>query len=39
MGYVPPEFSNPGQPLSIEINGEMLSAIVVPTPFYIQKPV
>lgn len=34
MGYVPPEFSQPGQSLSVDVRGKMLDAVVVPLPFY-----
>ncbi len=34
MGYVPPEFSQPGQSLSVDIRGKKSPATVVPLPFY-----
>ncbi len=37
MAYVPPDFSKPGQSLSVEVRGKMLDAIVVPLPFYKRK--
>ncbi len=34
MAFVPPEFSRPGQSLSVDIRGKMSDAAVVPLPFY-----
>ncbi len=37
MGFVPPEFSQPGQELSVDIRGKQSPAVVVPMPFYKRK--
>lgn len=34
LGYVPPEFAKPGQPLQIEIRGRAAEAVVAQKPFY-----
>jgi len=34
LAFVPAEFANIGQELKIEVRGKLLSAVVVPTPFY-----
>ncbi|MFZ5788841.1 MAG: glycine cleavage system aminomethyltransferase GcvT [Acidobacteriota bacterium] len=34
LGYVPLEFAAEGTPLEIEIRGQRVGAVVVPTPFY-----
>lgn len=34
LGFVPIEFANIGQEIKIEVRGKLLSAVVVPTPFY-----
>jgi glycine cleavage system T protein (aminomethyltransferase) len=34
LAYVPPEFAMPGTGLRVEIRGQAVKAIVVPTPFY-----
>jgi aminomethyltransferase len=34
LAYVPPEFAMPGTRLRVEIRGQAVKAIVVPTPFY-----
>lgn len=34
LAYVPPEFSNLGAPVKVEIRGQGVKAQVVPTPFY-----
>ncbi|HRH46716.1 MAG TPA: glycine cleavage system aminomethyltransferase GcvT [Pyrinomonadaceae bacterium] len=34
LGFVPTEFANIGQEIKIEVRGKLLSAVVVPTPFY-----
>lgn len=34
MGYVLPDFSKPGESLSVEIRGKISEAVVVPLPFY-----
>ncbi len=37
MGFVPPEYSSPGQLVLIDIRGRMASGKVVPLPFYKRK--
>jgi len=37
LAYVPPEFAAPGTELRVEIRGQGVKAMVVPTPFY-KKP-
>jgi aminomethyltransferase len=37
MGYVEPELAGPGQPLQIDIRGQVLDAQVVELPFYRRK--
>jgi aminomethyltransferase len=34
MGYVPVEFANPGQTIQIDVRGKLVSAQIVPLPFY-----
>ena len=34
MGYLPVEFTNVGQEIQIDVRGRMVSARIVPTPFY-----
>jgi aminomethyltransferase len=34
LAYVPVEFAAPGMPLKVEIRGQGVGAVVVPTPFY-----
>ncbi|MCU0238438.1 MAG: glycine cleavage system aminomethyltransferase GcvT [Pyrinomonadaceae bacterium] len=34
LAFVPTEFANIGQEIKIDVRGRMLSAVVVPTPFY-----
>lgn len=34
LAFVPAEFANIGQEIKIEVRGKLLSAVVVPTPFY-----
>ena len=34
LAYVPPEFGGLGQELKVEIRGQSVKAMVVPTPFY-----
>lgn len=34
LAFVPTEFANPGQEIKIDVRGKMLSASIVPTPFY-----
>jgi aminomethyltransferase len=34
LGYVPPEFAKPGQPLDVMIRGKACPAVVVKRPFY-----
>ncbi|MFN6963167.1 MAG: glycine cleavage system aminomethyltransferase GcvT [Pyrinomonadaceae bacterium] len=34
LAFVPVEFANAGQEIKIDVRGKMLSAVVVPTPFY-----
>jgi aminomethyltransferase len=34
MGYVPPEFSQPGTKVEVDIRGKREAAVVVPLPFY-----
>ncbi len=34
LAFVPTEFANIGQEIKIEVRGKLLSAVVVPTPFY-----
>jgi aminomethyltransferase len=34
LAFVPPEFAKAGQEITIDVRGKMLSAVVVPTPFY-----
>ena len=34
MGYVPVEFANPGQTIQIDVRGKLVSAEIVPLPFY-----
>jgi aminomethyltransferase len=34
LAYVPPEFGAPGTELKVEIRGQAVKAMVVPTPFY-----
>jgi aminomethyltransferase len=37
LAYIPPEFAAPGAELKVEIRGQGVKAMVVPTPFY-KKP-
>ena len=34
LAYVPKKFESPGTPLKVEIRGQAVGAVVVPTPFY-----
>jgi aminomethyltransferase len=34
MAYVPPDFTTPGTELAVEIRNQLVTAIVVPLPFY-----
>lgn len=34
LAFVPTEFANLGQELKIDVRGKLLSAVIVPTPFY-----
>jgi aminomethyltransferase len=34
LAYVPPEFSTVGTGVKVEVRGQGVGAIVVPTPFY-----
>jgi len=38
MAYLPPELSEPGQPVEIEVRGRKFAAVVQKKPFYQKKP-
>ncbi len=37
MGYVPPQYTEPGQKITVDVRGKLLEAVVVALPFYKRK--